>query len=185
MNKSLLTIAAALVAATTMFASAAEAGFKVRLGFGGPLPYFTAYNNSGSYGRKCSKHAYRAVRREERAPVRLTKKSASETNVASIEQKPETTAQVADTENSSISPTGVTVAEANDRRAEDNRARKAGCGRQRGRLQEILPLRRYDAFGALRVNPRSRPEGPQKPLFQRSTRSRSQDRDRRVWSENF
>jgi hypothetical protein len=112
MNKSLLTIAAALVAATTMFASAAEAGFKVRLGFGGPLPYFTAYNNSGSYGRKCSKHAYRAVRREERAPVRLTKKSASETNVASIEQKPETTAQVADTENSSISPTGVTVAEA-------------------------------------------------------------------------
>ncbi len=114
MNKSLLAIAAALVAATTMFATAAEAGFRVRLGFGGPLPAFTAYGNSGSYEHKsCHKRAYRAARRQEKEPVRVSKKASSTASVASLETTAEPTpSKVAETENSTISVTGAKVAEA-------------------------------------------------------------------------
>jgi len=106
MNKSLFAIATAVLAVTTLFASAAEAGFKVRLGFGGPLPAFTAYGNSGHHGRKaCNERARQVVRREERAPAHVAKKSAGSTSVAKVEEKAETTDQTAaaEQENSSIS----------------------------------------------------------------------------------
>jgi hypothetical protein len=114
MNKSLFAIATAALAVTTLFTSAAEAGFKIRLGFGGPLPAFTAYSNSGYYGRKlCKKRSHQIVRREEKAPARVAKKSGGSTSVAKVEEKPETTDQTAaaEQENSSISVAEAVVAE--------------------------------------------------------------------------
>jgi hypothetical protein len=114
MNKSLVAIASAVLAAATLFASSAEAGFKIRLGFGGPLPAFTAYSNSGYYGRKlCNKRAHQVVRREEKAPARVARKAAGSTNVAKVEEKPEATDQTAaaERENSSISVAQAEVTE--------------------------------------------------------------------------
>jgi hypothetical protein len=88
MTKSLLTLATVLLAATTMLTSAAEAGFKVRLGFGGPLPSFTAYGNSGSYGRNCHKRAYRTAHYD-KAPVRVSRKAALSAPVAQADEKSE------------------------------------------------------------------------------------------------
>lgn len=105
--KSLAALLAALIA-TTLFAATAEAGFKVRLGFGGPLPAFTAYGNSGgsSYGSKhCDKPAYRAAaRRRQHENVRVSRKAAPEPKVAKVEEPVAAPAvEGAELENSSIS----------------------------------------------------------------------------------
>lgn len=105
--KSLAALLTSLIVVTTMLASAAEAGFKVRLGFGGPLPAFTAYGNSGGsyYGRKHrEKRAYHAARRRERESVRVSRKAAPEPKVAKVDEpkKVEMPVQSAESENSSI-----------------------------------------------------------------------------------
>jgi hypothetical protein len=103
MNKLLLAIATAILAATTLFASAAEAGgLKVRLGFGGPLPSFTAHGNSGGYHKPRRKRHY--VRRKAKSKVHVTKKAstAKGSDVAKIEDKPDAQ-DAAVNENSSIS----------------------------------------------------------------------------------
>ena len=114
MNKS-LAIATALLAAAAMFTSAAEAGFSVRLGFGGPLPAFTAHGNSDSYGRKLShkRRTHQVARHHEKAPVRVSKKSATTVNVAKVEAQPEAkpVTTVAETENSSIAAAGTKLTE--------------------------------------------------------------------------
>ncbi len=108
MNKSLIALATALIAATTMFASAAQAGFGIRLGFGGPLPSFVAHGNDyggGSSTSKYRKREYRAARRQEKAPVRVTKKAAETTTIAKADDKPAVAPALskAESENSSIS----------------------------------------------------------------------------------
>ncbi len=72
MTRTILAIATAFLAAMTVFASAAEAGFKVGLGFGGPLPAFTAHSPSKSYGAKRykKKRVYRAAKKRKARPAK-------------------------------------------------------------------------------------------------------------------
>lgn len=112
MNKSLIAIAAAVFAAAIGFASSAEAGFKVHLGFGGPLH---AFGNSGGHSYRHHKRrsyvAHRAVTKKVRV---ATKKSQPTETVAKVEE-PEVVAAlpVAETvttvenENSSITTASV------------------------------------------------------------------------------
>jgi hypothetical protein len=115
MTKSLVAIATAILAATTFLSSAAEAGFRVGIGFGGGVPpYLTDYNKQSASEHKAAKKRYRAARREENAPVRAAKKkSAASTSVAKAEKVETETAPVktAETENSSISLEQVDVAQ--------------------------------------------------------------------------
>ena len=62
MNKSPVAFIAALIAVATMFSSAAEAGLRIRLGFGGPLPGFTAFGNGGG-GYSSHYHRKRYIER--------------------------------------------------------------------------------------------------------------------------
>jgi hypothetical protein len=103
MTRSIIAIATAVLAAATMLTSAAEAGFGMRIGFGGgPAPYLTDYNKESAHGYKpAKKRATRAARRQVKAPVKVTKKATSTHSVAKIEE----TAPTADTENSSIAAT--------------------------------------------------------------------------------
>jgi hypothetical protein len=115
MTKSLVAIATATLAAATLLSSGAEAGFRIGVGFGGGVPpYLTDYNKQAASEHKAKKR-YRAVRREESAPVRAAKKkSATGTSVAKADkvEKIETApVKTAETENSSISLEQVDVAE--------------------------------------------------------------------------
>ena len=134
MNKPLIAIATALAAATTMFASTAEAGFKVRLGFGGPLPAFTAYGPGNAYAHKgCHNHDYRTVRSHEREEARVIKKT-HKADVAKADEtpdsKPETVSEAAQTENSSITTAPAKTAEATTAAPETKtvaEAKEVGC----------------------------------------------------------
>ena len=117
MNKSLIALFATLIAAATAFAPAADAGFKVRLGFGGPLPGFTAHGpGHGGYGHRHYQRKRYIVRHVTRSKERVAKKAApAAPKVAKVEKKvskPKVIAQlpveeikadkVAEIENSSI-----------------------------------------------------------------------------------
>jgi len=117
MTKSIVALATAILAATTLLSSAAEAGFKVHFGFGGgPAPYLTDYNKESAYEHKAPRKHYQAARRHESEPVPTAKKHTSE-NVAQVEDKVEektetAPAKLAETENSSISVAQAEVAQA-------------------------------------------------------------------------
>ena len=102
MTRTILAIATAFLAVMTVFASAADAGFKVRLGFGGPLPAFTAHGPSKSYGKKrySKKRSYRAAkkRKARTAKKRIVKRK---TTVETAKTAPIKTD--AENENSTIS----------------------------------------------------------------------------------
>jgi hypothetical protein len=115
MRKSLVALFAALIAAATMFASTAEAGFKIRLGFGGPLPHFHAHGNGGYAKRLHHRKRYVARRAAKQKAVVARKSKPSPTKVAKQVSKPEDVATapaeevveeeaevIADSENSSI-----------------------------------------------------------------------------------
>jgi hypothetical protein len=115
MTKSIGALATAILAATTLLSSAAEAGFRVHFGFGGgPAPYLTDYNKESAYEHKAARKHYQAARRHETSPVRTAKKSSPATeSVAKVEDKTETApAKLAETENSSISVAQAEVAQA-------------------------------------------------------------------------
>ena len=114
MHKLLLALATALLAATTLFASAAEAGMKVRLGFGFPLGSFTAHGNSGGGYHKPRRAKRHHVRRKVKDDVKVTKKPTKTKAVAKAEPKAkvESTEETATSENSSISTAAVAPAEA-------------------------------------------------------------------------
>jgi hypothetical protein len=89
MNKSPVAFIAALIAVATMFSSAAEAGLRIHLGFGGPLPGFTAFGNGGGgYGSR-HYHRKRYVERRyvKKEKVHVAKKAKSEPKVAKVEKK--------------------------------------------------------------------------------------------------
>jgi len=115
MNKILLALATAMLAATTLFASAAQAGgLKVRLGFGGPLPYFTAHGNSGGYHQpRRRRHHY--VRRRVKSKVHVTEETPAvkTADVAKVEDASEAqpAKEAAVNENSSISTAALPKAE--------------------------------------------------------------------------
>ena len=107
MTKTIIAIATAILAATTLMTSAAEAGFKVHMGFGGVPPYLTDYNKEAAYETKkrAQKRAQRAARRHQ-APAKVTKKATKNAApaVAKAETKVEKTVETAAvSENSSIS----------------------------------------------------------------------------------
>jgi hypothetical protein len=118
MNKSLVALIAALIAAATIFSSAAEAGFKIRLGFGGPLHAFNAHGNGG-YKKHHHRKRYLARRIVKKEKVYVAKrKTTSEPKVAKVESKPQVVATlpviepdvIADSENSSITTAALDTA---------------------------------------------------------------------------
>jgi len=118
MFKSPVALIAALIAAATIFSSAAEAGFKIHLGFGGPLPGFTAHGNSSYHHRR--RYIARRIVKKEKVYV-AKRKTTSEPKVAKVEKtvsKPAVVATVpviepdviADSENSSITTAALDTA---------------------------------------------------------------------------
>jgi hypothetical protein len=113
MNKSPVAIIVALIAAATTFASSAQAGFKIRLGFGGPLPAFTAHGGNYHSGRHYHRKRYIARhKKKETVQVAKRKTSSEPKKVAkAVTKKPESIAAapviepevIAESENSSIS----------------------------------------------------------------------------------
>ncbi|MFA6140018.1 MAG: hypothetical protein WC684_04780 [Hyphomicrobium sp.] len=112
MNKSLVALIVALIATATAFSSAAEAGLRIRLGFGGPLPSFVAHGNGGGYSQKHYHRKRYIARRVKKEKVYVAKRKVSEPKVAKVEKvaKPKVIATapivepdvIADSENSSI-----------------------------------------------------------------------------------
>jgi hypothetical protein len=112
MSKTLIAVATAILAATTLFASAAEAGMRVRLGFGFPIGSFTAHGNSGGYShhRRARRHHY--VRRKAKHKVKVTKETTARKSVAKAEPEDKVeTDEVAKSENSSISTASIAPVE--------------------------------------------------------------------------
>jgi hypothetical protein len=119
MTKTRLALVTAILALTTMLASTADAGMKVRLQFGYPLGSFTAHGNSGGKSGGSSRHhrkkRHNYVHRNSKSKVKVTKERATATkSVAKAE--PEAEVQVekvkAETENSSISTAAIAPANA-------------------------------------------------------------------------
>jgi hypothetical protein len=113
MIKSPVAVIAALIAAATMFASTAEAGFRIRLGFGGPLPSFNAYGNGGGgYEHRYHRQRYIARRIVKKEKTYATKRDTEPKVAKSTKSTPKREAvaavppigpdKIADSENSSI-----------------------------------------------------------------------------------
>ena len=114
MNKAWIALIGTVILGVTAFSPAADAGFKVRLGFGGPLPVFTGHGHShGGYEhRRYERERYiarRAARSEERVSRKAahktakTQKSVSKAQTAArVSDDDNTPAKVAEIENSSI-----------------------------------------------------------------------------------
>ncbi|CAN1722478.1 conserved exported protein of unknown function [Hyphomicrobium sp. 1Nfss2.1] len=128
MKWSPLALLAAIICAVTAFASTAEAGFRVRLGFGGPLPAFTAHGNSYHGAREYHRKRYVARHRVKKPKVHVAKKKAApEPKVAKKQQREKVAAKPvtkkvvavatapiatpADTENSSITTASLEASE--------------------------------------------------------------------------
>jgi len=105
MNKTLIAFATAVIAAMTMFTSAAEAGMKLRIGFGFPIGAFTAHGGGG-YGhhRRYRRHKYVKRRVKHKKVYHAKKKAESNAEVAKTEEAPKATPVVekVESENSSI-----------------------------------------------------------------------------------
>jgi hypothetical protein len=112
MTKSPVAIIAAIIAAAMMLASSAQAGIKIRLGFGGPLPAFTAHGGGYHGGRHYHRKRYLARRVVKKEKTYVAKRKTSEPKVAKAPaKKPVEVAKadpapeadvIADSENSSI-----------------------------------------------------------------------------------
>jgi hypothetical protein len=110
MNKSLVALFAAFIAAATIFSSAAEAGLRIHFGFGG----FSGHHGGGISKRHYHRKRYIVRRVAKKQKVYVAKrKTTSEPKVAKVEQavaKPVVVAAlpviepdvIADSENSSI-----------------------------------------------------------------------------------
>ena len=131
MTRTILAIATAFLAVMTVFASAADAGFKVRLGFGGPLPAFTAHGPSKSYGQKryTKKRSYRAKRKARTAKKRIVKRKTTAKTVETAKTAPIKTD--AENENSTISTASLDKNETIETEViakdEPKATRKVGC----------------------------------------------------------
>jgi hypothetical protein len=115
MTKSLVALIGTLIAAATMFASSAEAGLKIKFGFGGGFPAF--HNNGGGHAHRHYQRKRYVARRVAKKTVVAKKSTPSVSKVAKAGKvsKPEVVAAVpvteevdviADNENSSIAGAG-------------------------------------------------------------------------------
>ncbi|MFA5898413.1 MAG: hypothetical protein WC829_04795 [Hyphomicrobium sp.] len=119
MNKSPIAIALAALIAAIAFASSAQAGFKIRLGFGGPLPAFTAHSGGYSSSRHYHRKRYverrvrvkkeKAVAKRKSSPApRVAKKDTSVKKPTKVATAPTPEPDViADNENSSITAASI------------------------------------------------------------------------------
>ena len=113
MNKSLVALIGTLIAAATMFASSAEAGLKIKFGFGGGFPAFHSHGGGGGYGHRHYQRKRYIARRVAKKTYVAKKSTPSVSKVAKADKvsKPEVVATapvaeevevIADNENSSI-----------------------------------------------------------------------------------
>ena len=86
MNKSLVALIGTLIAAATMFASSAEAGLKIKFGFGGGFPAFHSHNGGGHAHRHYQRKRY-VARRVAKKTVVAKKSTPSASKVAKIDKK--------------------------------------------------------------------------------------------------
>lgn len=139
MNKILIAVAAALLAAAALFASSAQAGFNLRL----KAPTgFSTVEKAGckkGYRRAAKKRRYRSVRSSSKRKAYIARKKAkSSIAVAKAKapkleaKKDEAPEQVAETENSSISTANGKVAQAEPVKAEDKREEKVAAANDVG-----------------------------------------------------
>jgi hypothetical protein len=120
MNKSPVAIVAAILAAAAFFSTGAQAGFGIRLGFGGPLPSFIARGNDGG-GYSSGSYRKRYVeRRSHKKEKSYASHKSSESKVAKADKaekvsKPKVVATapvvapevIAKSENSSITTAAI------------------------------------------------------------------------------
>ncbi len=109
MAKIILSFAIAFLAVMTVFASAAEAGPKVRFGIGSVLPLFTAQEHTKSYSQKSykKKRVYRSTKKRR---VRLAKKRIVKHKTTTQKVETAKTAPIkteTDSQNSTISATSL------------------------------------------------------------------------------
>jgi hypothetical protein len=113
MNKSLVALIGTLIAAATMFASSAEAGLKIKFGFGGGFPAFHSHGGGGGYGhrhyqrkryiaRRVAKKTYVAKKSTPSAPKVAKADKVSKPEVVATAPVTEEVEVIADNENSSI-----------------------------------------------------------------------------------
>ena len=137
MNKTLVAIAAAFLAVTTL-CSAAEAGFKVRIGFGFPLGGFNAHHGGGYAHRHHRRHRYVVRRAKKKVHVAKAKTYAPKkvAKIAKVEPAviatPEPVIKT-ETENSSITPVERDRAGCRDEHHGEDRRDDGRDGRRCGR----------------------------------------------------
>ena len=107
MNKAWIALIGTVIAGATAFSPAADAGFKVRLGFGGPLPVFTPHGPShGGYEHRHYERKRYVARHVARSQERVAKKAAPKVakakTLARVSNEDIKPAKVAEIENSSI-----------------------------------------------------------------------------------
>jgi len=102
-NKLALAIATTVLTVMTIFSPAAEAGMKTKLGFGGPLPHFTAYSNAPSYNAKKQRGRHVRKSRATKKTVAKPAYKAKKSTVSKAANEPKAVKSVATTEQSSIS----------------------------------------------------------------------------------
>ncbi len=118
MKKALIAVTTAFIALTTMFSSAADAGFKARIGLGvlALAPHVIAASKANSAKRKYRKRKYQAAKRRRAKKKAYAKKRRSKrATIAKVKKAPKATTVVdtSETENSTISTAMVETAENN------------------------------------------------------------------------
>lgn len=116
MKKALIAVTTAFIALTTMFHSAADAGFKARIGLGvlALAPHVIAASKANSAKRKYRKRKYQAAkRRRAKKKAYAKKRSSKRTTVAKVKKAPKATTVVdtSENENSTISTAMVETTE--------------------------------------------------------------------------
>ena len=118
MKKVLIAVATAFIALTTLFNSAADAGFKGRIGLGvlALAPHVIAASKANSAKRRYKKRRYQAAKRRRAKKKAYAKKRRSKrATIAKVKKAPKATTVVdtSETENSTISTAMVETAENN------------------------------------------------------------------------
>lgn len=118
MKKVLIAVATAFIALSTLFNSAADAGFKGRIGLGvlALAPHVIAASKANSAKRRYKKRRYQAAKRRRAKKKAYAKKRRSKrATIAKVKKAPKATTVVdtSETENSTISTAMVETAENN------------------------------------------------------------------------
>ncbi|MGI9402892.1 MAG: hypothetical protein ACR2OF_00075 [Hyphomicrobium sp.] len=115
MKKVLIAVATAFIALTTMFNSAADAGFKARIGLGvlALAPHVIAASKARSAKRRYKKRRYQAKRRRAKKKAYAKKRRSKRATIAKVKKSPKAAPviDISQNENSTISTAMVDTAE--------------------------------------------------------------------------